>query len=138
MIFNQLREFCQRLYDTLGNARDTLFDGMDAVLVSGCIVSYVSLSQSPVFRRQWPSIYAGLQDSQLPQATVRQLLVSQIATDQQPLLADNATRWNCSQNNERPYLIGRDSGCHHGWPQLQHSSVDSRGEGQLGVTDSNK
>jgi len=50
MIFKQLQEFCQTLYDTLGDARDTLFDGMDAVLVSRCIVSYVSLSQSPVFR----------------------------------------------------------------------------------------
>ena len=94
MIFKQLREFRQTLYETLGNAKDTIFDLMDAVLVSGCIMSYVSLSQSPVFRRQWPSIYAGLQDSQLPRATVRQLLVSQIATDQQPLLAGDATRWN--------------------------------------------
>jgi len=94
MIFNQLREFRQRLYETLGNARDTIFDLMDAVLVSGCIMSYVSLSQSPVFRRQWPSIYEGLQDSQLPRATVRKLLVNQIATEQQPLLAGDATRWN--------------------------------------------
>lgn len=63
MIFNQLQEFRQKLYDSLGNARDAVFDLMDAVLVSGCIVSFVSLSQSPVFRRQWASIYAALQDS---------------------------------------------------------------------------
>ena len=56
MIFNQLQEFRQTLYDTLGNARDPIFDVMDAVLVSACVVSYVSLSQSPGFRRQWPSI----------------------------------------------------------------------------------
>ncbi len=93
MIFNQLREFRQTLYETLGNARDTIFDLMDAVLVSGCIMSYVSLSQSPVFRRQWPSIYEEIQDSQLPRATVRKLLVSRIS-NQQPLLAGDATRWN--------------------------------------------
>jgi len=50
MIFNQLQQFRQTLYNTLGNARDAVFDLMDAVLVSGCIVSFVSLSQSPVFR----------------------------------------------------------------------------------------
>ena len=55
MIFNQLQEFRQTLYSSLGNARDAVFDLMDAVLVSGCIVSFVSLSQSPVFRRQWSS-----------------------------------------------------------------------------------
>ena len=57
MIFNQLQDFRQRLYSVLGNARDALFDLMDAVLVSGCIVSFVSLSQSPVFRREWSSPY---------------------------------------------------------------------------------
>ena len=48
MIFNQLQEFRKTLYNTLGNARDAVFDLMDAVLVSACIVSFVSLSQSPV------------------------------------------------------------------------------------------
>ena len=33
MIFNQLQDFRQRLYSILGNARDALFDLMDAVLV---------------------------------------------------------------------------------------------------------
>ena len=94
MIFNQLREFRQTLYNALGNARDTIFDLMDAVLVSASIASYVSLSQSPVFRRQWSSIYEVLLDSQLPRARVRTLLVSQIATDKQPVLAGDATRWN--------------------------------------------
>jgi len=65
MIFNQLQEFRQTLYDSLGNARDAIFDLMDAVLVSACLTSFVSLSQSPVFRRQWSSTYAALQDSHL-------------------------------------------------------------------------
>jgi hypothetical protein len=51
MLFRQLQEFRQTLYNTLGNSRDALFDLMDAVLVSASIVSFVSLSQSPVFRR---------------------------------------------------------------------------------------
>jgi DDE superfamily endonuclease len=94
MIFNQLQEFRQTLYDTLGNARDAIFDLMDAVLVSACIMSFVSLSQSPVFRRQWSSAYAGLQDSQLPRAKVLKLLVKEIPTQQQPLLVGDLSRWN--------------------------------------------
>ena len=77
MIFNQLQEFRQTLYNTLGNARDALFDLMDAVLdavlVSGCLVSFVSLSQSPVFRRECSSTYAAVQDSGLPRGKVLKL-----------------------------------------------------------------
>lgn len=94
MIFNQLQTFRQTLYHTLGNARDTVFDLMDAVLVSACITSFVSLSQSPVFRRQWSSLYEALQDSQLPRAKVMKLLIRQIPTEAQPLLAGDATRWH--------------------------------------------
>jgi len=93
MIFNQLQQFRQTLYDKLGNARDAVFDLMDAVLVSECIRSFVSLSQSPVFRRQWSSTYASLQDSRPPRAKVRQLLVSQIPTHEQPILAGDSSRW---------------------------------------------
>jgi hypothetical protein len=93
MIFNQLQEFRHRLYGLLGNARDAVFDLMDAVLVSASISSFVSLSQSPVFRRQWSSTYAALQASRLPQRKITKLLVSQIATDEQPLLAGDSSRW---------------------------------------------
>ncbi|XGV94337.1 MAG: hypothetical protein ACAF41_00720 (plasmid) [Leptolyngbya sp. BL-A-14] len=67
---------------------------MDAVLVSACIVSFVSLSQSPVFRRQWSSTYEALRDSRLPRAKLLKLLVQQLPTQQQPLLAGHASRWN--------------------------------------------
>ncbi len=94
MIFKQLQEFRQTLYNSLGNARDSVFDLMDAVLLSASILSFVSLSQSPVFRRQWSSTYAALKDSRLPRAKVTKLLVSQIPTHKQPLLAGDASRWN--------------------------------------------
>jgi len=94
MIFNQLQEFRRRLYNTLGNGRDAIFDLMDAVLVSACIVSFVSLSQSPVFRRQWSSTYAALQDSHLPRAKVLKLLVRQVDSHQPPLLVGDTSRWH--------------------------------------------
>lgn len=93
MIFNQLQTFRQALYDSLGNAKAALFELMDAVLVSGCIPSFVSLSQSPVFRRRWGSTYAALQDGRLPRAQILKLLVEQIRCQQQPVLVGDASRW---------------------------------------------
>ena len=94
MIFNELQQFRQTLYHSLGNARDALFDLMDAVLASACTVSFVSLSQSPVFRRQWSSTYEALRDGRLPRSTLLKVLVKQIPTEQQPLLAGDASQWN--------------------------------------------
>lgn len=113
MIFNQLQEFRQTLYNTLGNARDAIFDLMDAVLVSGCIVSFVSLSQSPVFRRQWSSTYAALQDSHLSRTAAVKLLVKQIPTHKQPILVGDATRWNrptAKRLKDRTFAGGTGSG----------------------------
>ena len=113
MIFKQLQDFRQGLYDTLGNARDALFDLMDAVLVSGCILSFVSLSQSPVFRRQWSSTYAALQDSQLPRAKILKRLVKEIASQQQPILVGDLSRWHrpaAPTLKDRTFSAGGDSG----------------------------
>ncbi|MEH1972425.1 MAG: hypothetical protein V7L02_04210, partial [Nostoc sp.] len=60
MILTQLEKFRQAIYDCLGKAKDAVFELMDAVLTSPSIPSFVSLSQSPVFRRQWSSVYAAL------------------------------------------------------------------------------
>lgn len=93
-MFNHLQAFRQTLYNRLGNAKDALFDLMDAVLVSACILSFVSLSQSPVFRRQWPSTYAALQDGRVPQAPVFKLLVQEVSTVEQPIFAGDLSDWN--------------------------------------------
>jgi len=66
MILTQLEEFRQAVYDCLGKAKDAVFELMDAVLTSPSIPSFVSFSQSPVFRWQWPSVYAALHDSRPP------------------------------------------------------------------------
>jgi hypothetical protein len=116
MIFKQLQDFRQTLYDTLGNARDALFDLMDAVLVSGCIASFVSLSQSPVFRREWSSLYAALHDSQLPRAKVLKVLVKAIGTEQQPILVGDLSRWQrpAAKTLKDRTLSGGDSGINVG------------------------
>lgn len=68
LIFQRLQTFRQAIYERLGKARDAVFELMDAVLLSPSIPSLVSLSQSPVFRRKWPSIYAALHDIRPPRA----------------------------------------------------------------------
>lgn len=93
MIFKQLSEFRQTLYEHLGKAKDAVFELMDAALVSGSISSFVSLCQSPVFRRQWPSIYAAVHDARLPHALLMQELVERVDTSSQPLLAGDLTLW---------------------------------------------
>jgi hypothetical protein len=61
---------------------------MDAVPVSPSIPSFVSLSQSPVFRRQWSSTYAALQDGRVHRAKLMRHLVAEIPVEEQPLLGE--------------------------------------------------
>lgn len=93
MIFEPLSQFRQSLHQSLGKAKDAMFDLMDAVLVSASISSFVSLSQSPVFRRRWSSIDAALQDSRRPDSKVNRGLAERVDTEPQPLLAGDQTLW---------------------------------------------
>lgn len=93
MIFDRLRQFRQTVYESLGKAKDAVFELMDAVLVSPSIASFVSLSQSPVFRRQWSSTYAALQDGRVHRGKLMRYLVSEIAIDEQPLLVGDSSLW---------------------------------------------
>lgn len=106
MIFEHLKEFRQSVYSQMGKAKDALFDLMDAVLVSGSIASFVSLSQSPVFQRKWPSVYAALQDSRLSTNRVMKMVLGAVETEGQPLLAGDRTLWprpNAPTLRERTY-----------------------------------
>jgi hypothetical protein len=91
--FDKLRDFRHKAYTLMGNGRDALFDLMDAVLVSRSIYSFAELSLSPVFRRQWPSLYEALQDSEPPRAKLMQLYIEQIPQEAQVVLAGDHTAW---------------------------------------------
>lgn len=93
MIFKQLQQFRQTIYGCLGTAKDATFELMDAVLTSPNIPSFVSLSQNPIFRRQWSSIYAALHDSQIYRAKLSRHLVNQVSVESQPLLAGDSSLW---------------------------------------------
>ena len=90
---DQLKQFRQGVYTILGNAKDVLFDLMDAVLVTRSVKSFVELSLSPVFRRRWPSIYEGLEDSQPPRQELMQFYTKQIPHTEQIVLAGDHTAW---------------------------------------------
>ena len=63
--FNTLIEFRRAVYDHgLTLAKDAQFELVDALLLSPPIRSFPELSLSPVFRRQWPSAYAAIEEGQ--------------------------------------------------------------------------
>lgn len=61
--FNKLIEFRQTVYsEVLTRSRDAQFELVDALLLTAPIHSFPELSRSPVFRRQWYSVYTAIED----------------------------------------------------------------------------
>ena len=109
MIFKRLGEFRQDIYKLLGQGKDSLFDVMDAVLTSGEVSSFVRLSQSPVFRRQWPSLYSSLKQGKVPWNRMMKRLLEEVESNEPPLLAGDQTVWL------RPNAVTlKDRGFHRG------------------------
>jgi DDE superfamily endonuclease len=89
-----LEIFRHRSYLILGNGRDALFDLMDAVLTTRSIASFVELSLSSVFRREWPSIYEALQDGRPPRQALMKEYVKHIPRSEVVVLAADHTAWS--------------------------------------------
>ncbi len=96
MILEKLKQFRQGAYTLLGKGKDAIFDLMDAVLTSPGVKSFVQLSLSPVFRRAWSSVYAGLRNSKPQRQKLMKLYIEQIPTEPRPLLAGDHTAWSRS------------------------------------------
>jgi len=76
-------------------------------------MSFVSLSQSPVFRREWSSTYTVLHESQIPRAKVLKRLVKEIPTHQRPVLVGDLSGWKrpaAKTLKDRTFTRGGDSG----------------------------
>ena len=91
--FTKLIEFRQAAYACLGQARDAQFELTDAVLLSPAVSSFVCLSQSPVFRRKWSSVYEAIQDGRPDRAGLLRLYTAQMPTEGRSLLAGDHTAW---------------------------------------------
>ena len=93
----RLIEFRQALYACFLKASDVLFESVDALLLSPHLSSFPELSCSPVFRRQWPSLYEGLHDGQLDQPKLLETLVTFLPDQRRPLLIGDHTPWPRTQ-----------------------------------------
>jgi hypothetical protein len=93
----KLKQFRNYSYTILGNGRAALFDLMDAVLTSQSLSSFVELSLSPVFRREWPSLYEALKDACPPRQMLMHHYVEQMPQAELTIVAGDHTAWS------RPY-----------------------------------
>ena len=76
---NKLIAFRQMMYDeVLTQAKEAQFETVDSLLLSDHPRSYAELSLSPVFRRQWSSLYAALERGDQDEARLGCLLTAQI------------------------------------------------------------
>jgi len=92
--FNNPIEFRQAIYDHgLTKAKDTQFELVDALLVSPPIRSFPELSLSPLSRRQWPSVYAAIEDGQQDVAWLERYFVQQIPTTGVHIYPLDGTAW---------------------------------------------
>lgn len=91
--FTDLKAFRKRAYSLLGNGKDSLCDLMDAVLTSRGVPSFAELSLSPVFRREWPSLYKVLERSELPRQSLMELYVEHLPETERVILAGDHTAW---------------------------------------------
>ena len=89
-----LETFRKGCYAFLGNGRDALFDLMDAVLTTRKVASFAELSLSPVFRREWSSLYEGLQDGRPARKNLMRQYVKQIPESELTILAGDHTAWS--------------------------------------------
>lgn len=75
MNLNTLNEFRHGVYGCFGNAKDALFNLVDALSSEAAARSFPELSFSPFFERTWASLYEALEDGQIEASRLRQVFV---------------------------------------------------------------
>ena len=75
MNLNTLQEFRHGMYHCFGNAKDALFNLVDALSSEAGARSFPELSFSPLFERTWASLYEALEDGQIDAERLRQVFV---------------------------------------------------------------
>ena len=72
---NTLNDFRHKIYRCFGNAKDALFNLVDALSSEAAACSFPELSFSPFFERTWASLYEALEDGQIDGARLREVFV---------------------------------------------------------------
>ena len=75
MNLNTLKEFRHGMYNCFGNAKDALFNLVDALSSEAGASSFPELSFSPFFERTWASLYEALEDGQIDAERLRKVFV---------------------------------------------------------------
>src|ERR1700688_4178948 len=75
MNLNTLNEFRHGVYGCFKQARDALFNTMDALSSETTAHSFPELSLSPLFQRKWPSLYEAFEDGQIDGERLRETFV---------------------------------------------------------------
>src|SRR2546423_14455816 len=75
MNLNTLQEFRHGMYNCFGNAKDALFNLVDALSSEAGARSFPELSLSPFFERTWASLYEALEDGQINADHLREVLI---------------------------------------------------------------
>lgn len=75
MNLNTLNEFRHGMYGCFGNAKDALFNLVDALSSEAGARSFPELSLSPFFERTWASLYEALEDGQIDAERLREIFV---------------------------------------------------------------
>jgi hypothetical protein len=88
-----LHDFRGAAYACCGRRADALFDLMDALLVSGPVLSPAHLSLAPVHRRGWGSVYAALAHGRLARHALCDLVARYPLADGQALYAVDVSVW---------------------------------------------
>ena len=73
-----LKEFRQAAYELLVKAKDATFELMDAVMTMRNAACLAEFSLSPLFTRQWSSVYEALQDSRPERKKLMMLYIKQL------------------------------------------------------------
>lgn len=100
---NKLIEFRQAIYEQgLTERRDAQFELLDALMLAGPISSYAELSQRPVFRRSWSSLYAAVEDGGQDPAWIEEYLTSQLPRSGTLVLPLDGSAWPRPQSPTLP------------------------------------
>ena len=75
MNLNTLNEFRHGVYGCFKQARDALFNTMDALSSETAAHSFPELSLSPLFQRKWASLYEAFEDGKIDAAGLREVFV---------------------------------------------------------------
>jgi hypothetical protein len=75
MNLNTLKEFRHGVYSCFGNAKDALFNLVDALSSETAAQSFPELSLSPFFERTWASLYEALEDGQINAERLREVFL---------------------------------------------------------------